>query len=401
MITIVELPSLSSTMKRGKIVRWHKREGDFVRKGDTLFEVQTDKVNVEVDAPVSGFLRKILLEEGISAAVNTPIAVICDRMEEDISSIAEEKAQAPAVPAPGEEPVREAPEPAKPKISPLARRIAEDLGVDIHTVRGTGPGGRITREDVERTLAEHAQAGPPAKEKPGLAMETSEYEDWSLSEMRKVIARRLQESKANAPHFYVDITADAGAVLQFKKRLDERAEKESVKVSVNDILIKVVARALKEFPMVNAHFLGDRIRVFKAIHIGVAVSVEGGLIVPVVRNADLKSIPEISREVRDLADRARSKRLLPSEFEGGTFTISNMGMFGVESFHAIINPPECGILSAGGILPAVVVVDGQMVVKPCLKLSLSVDHRAVDGALAARCLAYIKELVESPLLILV
>jgi pyruvate dehydrogenase E2 component (dihydrolipoamide acetyltransferase) len=417
MLTIIEMPSLSSTMRKGKVLKWHKREGDFVEKGETLFEVQTDKVSVEVDSLVSGFLRKILLREGIEVAVNAPIAIIGDNMEEDISSVVEAKPSA-GIP-PGEKEPEEV-EPGIPrrdeaetegekriKISPLAKRIAEEEGIEIEALKGTGPGGRITKEDVERAKAERTQRQPiPGKAEPlGKPLgkpqpEVEAYEEIELTPMRRVIARRLQESKATAPHFYVDVTADASALKQLRDTLWRKMEKEGAKITFNDILVKIASQALKESPMVNASFLGDRIRLHKAIHIGVAVAVEDGLIVPVVRNADQKSILQISREVMELAGKARNKRLLPHEYEGGTFTITNMGMFGVETFHAILNPPESAILSVGAIISKPVVVDDQMTMRPCMKLSLSVDHRVVDGALASRFIVRIKELVEAPLLML-
>ncbi|MBU2498692.1 MAG: 2-oxo acid dehydrogenase subunit E2 [Proteobacteria bacterium] len=410
-MTIIEMPALSSTMKKGKVVKWHKREGDFVKKGETLFEVETDKVNVEVDSLASGFLRKILLEEGIEAPINTPIAIICDSIDEDISSAIVAKSSvsvSPAIEEPDEaefeisKPPRiEAKEKSMTKASPLARRIAEEEGIDIQTIKGTGPGDRITKEDVERAIAERSQtpmAPSKAEAKNELEPEIEGYEDIELTKMRMVIAQRLQESKANAPHFYLDITVDATAITQLKDALEKRSERLGVKISFNDIVIKIVSKALKEFPTVNASFLKDRIRVHKAINIGVAVAVDEGLVVPVVRNADQKSIAQISREMRELVTKARNRKLLPDEFQGGTFTISNMGMFGVETFHAIINPPESSILAIGAIIPKPVVMEGEITVKPCLKLSLSVDHRAVDGAVAARFLARLKELVEAPLL---
>jgi pyruvate dehydrogenase E2 component (dihydrolipoamide acetyltransferase) len=395
MPTIIEMPALSSTMKKGKVVKWCKMEGDAVEKGEILYEVETDKVNVEVESLTSGFLRKILVAEGIEVPIKTPIAVITESMDEDISSVVE------AGPAPEVAPPKEEPEEkteikkkekkiSKLKISPLARRMAEEKGIDPQTLKGTGPGGRITKEDVEKALEEGAQVS---------AMEARpviEGEDIELSKMRRVIAQRLQESKVNAPHFYVDVTVDATAMTQLKEALEKNTKEEGIKVSFNDILIKILSKALQEFPMVNATFLGDHMRVYGAINIGVAVAVEEGLVVPVLRNADQKPISEISREVAELAGKARNKKLLPDEYQRGTFTITNLGMFGVESFHAIINPPESGILAVSAITPKPVVVDGEIVVRSCLKLSLTVDHRLVDGAVAARFLARIKELVEAP-----
>lgn len=393
MPNIVEMPALSSTMKKGRVVKWCKKEGDFVEKGEILYEVETDKVNVEVEALTSGYLRKILVAEGIEVPVNTPIAVITESMDEDISAVVEAE-PVPEVSLPEEEPEKitrkKEKKALKLKISPLARRIAEEKGIDPQNLKGTGPGGRITKEDVEKALVDGAQAPAEPPRDEGI-----EGVDIELTKMRKVIAQRLQSSKVNAPHFYVDVTADATAMTKAKEAVEEKAEDKGVKVSFNDILIKILSQALAEYPMVNASFRDDHLRLHHEINIGVAVAVDEGLVVPVLKNADQKPVFQISRDVAALAEKARNKKLLPHEYQDGTFTITNLGMFGVESFHAIINPPESGILAVSAIIPKPVVVDGEIVVRPCLKLSLSVDHRLVDGAVAARFLARIKELVES------
>jgi pyruvate dehydrogenase E2 component (dihydrolipoamide acetyltransferase) len=395
MPTIIEMPALSSTMKKGKVVKWAKGEGDAVEKGEILYEVETDKVNVEVESLTSGFLRKILVGEGIEVPVNTPIAVMTESMDEDISAVLE-AAPASEISSPKEEPEKETRKELKKirksklKISPLARRIAEEKGIDPQTLNGTGPGGRITKEDVEKALEEGVQAPvEPTRD------ERVDGEDIELTKMRKVIAQRLQQSKVTAPHFYVDVTADATAMTQTKEALEKKTKEEGIKVSFNDILIKILSQALEEFPMVNASFREEYIRRHREINIGVAVAVDEGLVVPVLKNADRKTISEISREVAELAGKARTKKLLPDEYQDGTFTITNLGMFGVESFHAIINPPESGILAVSAVSPKAVVVDGEIVVRSCLRMSLSVDHRLVDGAIAARFLARIKEMVET------
>ena len=395
MPTIIEMPALSSTMKKGKVVKWCKGEGDAVEKGEILYEVETDKVNVEVESLTSGFLRKILIAEGMEVPVNTPIAVITESMDEDISAVVE-AAHAPEISPPKEEPEKETKREVKKvprsklKMSPLARRIAEEKGIDPETLKGTGPGGRITKEDVEKAIEEGVQASvEPTRD------ERVDGEDIELTKMRRVIAQRLQQSKVTAPHFYVDVTADATAMTQLKEAFEEKAKEEGIKVSFNDILIKILSQALQEFPMVNASFREEYIRQHREINIGVAVAVDEGLVVPVLKNADEKTISQISREVAELAGKARNKRLLPDEYLDGTFTITNLGMFGVESFHAIINPPESGILAVSAVIPKAVVLDGEIVVRLCVKLSLSVDHRLVDGAVAARFLARIKELVET------
>lgn len=411
MITVIEMPALSSTMKDGKVVKWYKKEGDAVEKGEVLFEVETDKVNVEVESLASGWLRKIIIEEGIEVPVHTTIAIISESMDEDISSVLESTPpiSASTVAEEPDEETEKGPKKkvehaiSKPKISPLARRIAEEKGIDIRILKGTGPGGRITGKDVEAAMEDLSKAPPePAQTwaKQDALSEAEGYEDVALTKIKKVSAERLQASKVTAPHFYVDVTADATGMTKLKDNLEKRSEKPKLKISFNDIVIKVVSQALKEFPMVNASFLGDRIRVYKAINIGVAVAIDEGLVVPVVRNADQKSILQISHEVVELASKARNKKLLPHEYQGGTFTITNLGMFGVERFHAIINPPESGILAVGAIISKPISVEDEVAIRPCLKLSLSVDHRVVDGALAAQFLACIKKFVEAPEFIL-
>ncbi len=413
MPTVIEMPTLTSTMNKGKVVKWHKREGDSVKKGETLFEVETDKADVEVDSISSGFLRKILLEEGIEAPVNTPIAIISESLEDDVESfVGAAAAMESARTAPQHDGGRaEVIKPARVKanggerirISPLARRIAEAEGLDITTITGTGPEGRITKEDVERTIAGKTQSIEPPLKTEAIRepeSETGGYQDIALTQMRKAIARRLQGSKATAPHFYVDASADATALERLKQDLQRRTGTQGARISFDGIMVKIAAQTLKEFPMVNACFLEDRIRLHKSINVGVAVALEEGLIVPVITNADQKSISQISTEVEELAGKARTKRLLPQECEGGTFTITNMGMFGIEGFHAIINPPESAILAIGAMIAKPAVVEEQICVRKCVKLSLSVDHRVVDGALAARFLIRIKEFVEAPLLML-
>jgi len=406
MHTVIEMPALSSTMKQGTVVKWHKSEGDSIKKGEVLFEVETDKVNVEVESFVSGFLRKIIIDKGIEVPIRSPIAIIADTMDEDISDVLE-AAPSFSFPEADETPEAATERPGsqmtKIKISPLAKRIAEEKGIDIRTVKGSGPGGRITRKDIEAASEGPTKVAAPMVEtvkEQGLSKTTEEYEDIPLTKMRKVTAERLQHSKVTAPHFYVDMTADGTEIIRLKALLDKEREKLKAKVSLNDIVIKAVARALKEFPMVNASFLEDHIRIYRSINIGVAVAMDEGLVVPVLRNADQKSISEISREVRELADRARSRKLLPHEYSGGTFTITNLGMFGVEGFHPIINPPESAILAVGSVIRKPVVIEEEVIIRPCLKLSLAVDHRVIDGALAAQFLSRIKELVETPVLIL-
>ena len=406
MYTVIEMPALSSTMKQGTVVSWYKNEGDAVEKGEVLFEVETDKVNVEVESFVSGFLRKIIIDKGIEVPIGTSIAVIADTMDEDISDVLETAPSPPvskAVETHQEVPERPGFQETKIKISPLAKRIAEEKGVDIRTIRGSGPGGRITRKDIEAAAQGLSGVQPvsiTAEGEQDILADKEEYEDIPLTKMRKVVAERLQQSKMNAPHFYVDMTADATEIAKLKAILGARSEELHAKISYNDIIIKIVARALKEFPIVNAGFYRDYIRLYKRINIGVAVAIEEGLVVPVLKNADQKSISEISREAAELAHKARNKKLLPSDYEGGTFTITNLGMFGAEGFHPIINPPESAILAIGAIIQKPVVIEGEVAIRSCLKLSLAVDHRVIDGAAASQFLSRIKALIETPALML-
>jgi len=410
MPTIIQMPTLSSTVERGKVVKWCVQEGSQVKEGEILFEVETDKANVEVESTATGFLRKILIGVGTEVPVQTALAVVTATMEEEVAAVPEVASAQASTPDQEEGTPVAAAKAAAPqaggriKISPLARRMAKGRGIDITTLTGSGPGGRIIRQDIEKAAA--GVVAPPtaapteAVVRDAVAVDEG-FEEIEFTKMRQVIAQRLSESKRTAPHFYIDMSADATAISQLKQDLAKKSEQVGIKVTINDILIKLVSQALKEFPGVNAALINDRIRVFKAVNVGVAVGIEEGLIVPVIKNADRKTISEIGREVRDLAERARTKKLLPDEYSGGTFTISNLGMFGVETFHAILNPPESGILAVSAAIPKPVVVDGEIVVRPCMKLSLSVDHRLVDGVLAAKFLRRVKELVEAPFLMFV
>ncbi len=405
MVTAIEMPSLSTTMKKGKVVRWLKAEGDPINKNELLFEVETDKANVEVESYVSGFVRKLLVDAGVEVPVNTAIALIADSMDEDVSSYAqpsaERKPQKKAEPSAAGKtaaPAEAAPSGEREivKISPLAKRIAREKGFDYSNVTGTGPGARIVRADIEKAMAE-----PPApKAAPAAApgVEGPLFEEIELSKMRKVIADRLAGSKRTAPHFYIDMTADATMLTRARNDLVKKSEQLGIKITFNDIIIKLVSRALLDFPMVNASFLDTKIRKHHVVNIGVAVGVDEGLVVPVVKNVDRKSIAQIAKEVRELAAKARNKKLLPSDYADGTFTITNLGMYGVETFHAIINPPESAILAVSSIINKPVAVGDQVVVRPCLTVSLSADHRIVDGVMAAQFLGRVRDLIESPFL---
>jgi pyruvate dehydrogenase E2 component (dihydrolipoamide acetyltransferase) len=420
----VEMPKMGDTMEEGKILHWLKREGDTVKKGDMLAEVETDKVNIEIESFFSGTLRKILVNEGESAPIGASIAYI-GMPDEPLPGggggngkaapaappRAEER-PAPAAPAP-QSAVATAPAPAPAPaaapgervfISPLARRFAEEHNLDYRQIRGTGPNGRIIKLDVEAALREAAPAAAAAPapvyapEPVPAGVDMGEVVEIPLTTMRRTIAKRLAQSMQAAPHFYVTSVIDTGKLGELRKQINEYAatDPNPVKVSFNDLIIKAVALALLRMPQVNVSFAEDKLIQKKSVHIGVAVALEQGLIVPVLRDADKRGILDIAREARRLAEAARTNKLRPEDLSGGTFTVSNLGMFDVDSFTAIINPPESAILAVGSITPTPVVVDGQVVVRDRMKVTLSSDHRALDGAVAARFLQEVKRLLEEP-----
>ncbi len=419
MATKVHMEALSPTMEEGQLVRWHKSEGDEVSNGEVLAEIETDKATMELVARGDGVLRKILLPEGGTAEVGAVIAVI-GGADEDISDVAGDSAaaaapaaapadeekksetagkarafEAPAAPAPeGAEasPVR-VPEGGRVKASPLARRLADDLGVDLERVEGSGPAGRIVKRDVEAAK----QAGLAAAPAPvGWTPDEAEYEDVPLSQLRKTIAKRLVQSIGPVPHFFLTVDVDMARVQEARRSINAMLEPSGEKVSLNDILLKAVAAALRQHPECNAQWGDGYVRRFNAVHLGVAVAIDEGLITPVVRNAHVKGIARIAREVRELAGRARDKKLTPEEYTGSTFSVSNLGMFGIHEFTAIINPPEAGILAVGGIEDTPVVMDGEVVVRPRMRMTMSCDHRVIDGAQGARFLATLKAMLEEP-----
>ncbi len=420
MITKVVLAKLSPTMDEGTIVKWNKTEGDAVKVGDVLAEIETDKANMEMEALGAGVLRKVLVPAGGKAPVGSLIGVIADAGE-DIAPLLAEAATAPlpaaaptpaaspalapapaaapppvAAPAPGVPPKAD---PAFPgwgrvKSSPLARAIAAQQNVPLASVAGTGPGGRIVKRDVEGYLASPPPAAArPAVPVPSVAPGTA----IPLTSMRRTIAKRLSESAFTAPHFYVTVEIDMDAAVSLREQL---VRAEDVKVSYNDLVVKACAKALTRFPTVNASWTGETIQTHAEVHVGVAVSLAEGLITPVVRNADRKHVVEISSEVKELAARARDKKLKPEEFMGSTFTVSNLGMFDVTEFTAIINPPESCILAVGAVRKVPVVRDDQLAVGHRMKVTLSSDHRVVDGALAAQFLAEVRRLLENPVSLL-
>jgi pyruvate dehydrogenase E2 component (dihydrolipoamide acetyltransferase) len=434
----VEMPKMGDTMEEGKILRWIKHEGDPVNKGESLAEVETDKVNIEIESFASGVLRKILVPEGASAPIGAGIALIGapeEPLPDLLAGNGSAKAAAPKEMEKGattSEGSRQSLSEAKGDnrgqqtvpsqatsqqtsiqsppgtesqgrifISPIARRIAEEHQLDYSRVEGTGPNGRIIKMDVEAALAQRQAipATPAPIEAPApSAIETGEVIEIPLTAMRRTIAKRLSQSMQTAPHFYVTSVIDTGKLADLRRQINEYAQKEPdpVKVSFNDLIVKAVALALVRMPQVNVSFAEDRLIQKKQVHIGMAVSLEQGLIVPVIRDADQRRILAIARESQRLAELARTGKLRPEDFSGGTFTVSNLGMFDVDSFTAVINPPESAILAVGSITPTPVVVDGQVVVRDRMKVTLSSDHRAIDGATAARFLQEVKRLLEEP-----
>ncbi|MBI3326081.1 MAG: pyruvate dehydrogenase complex dihydrolipoamide acetyltransferase [Nitrospinae bacterium] len=437
MASQVVMPKMSDTMEEGIVVKWLKREGERVETGEALAEIETDKAVLELEAYASGVLRKILAQEDSKVPVGDLIAVIASE-DEDISGLVGVRAATlppqPAqatiplggkVPPLSESQVAAVPTSARPTpqeaigreridASPLARRMAEEAGIDIAQVRGTGPGGRVVKRDIEafmeqeKAQAPQRPATPTLEPAPAVGMmpqrpampvhpaAKGDYEDRELSLMRKTIARRMVQSKTSAPHFYITAEIDMELAIALRKSLNELVGDDS-KISFNDLILKAAALTLRRFPQVNVSYIDDKIRMHQPVHIGMAVALEEGLITPVIRNCDRKSLGEIAREARELSERARMRRLKPEEYTGGTFSISNLGMFGVEDFGAIINPPEAAILAVGAIKEQPVVVDGQLAVGHRMKVTLSCDHRAIDGATAAQFLQVFKQLLEQPL----
>lgn len=413
MALVINMPRLSDTMTEGVVAKWHVKVGDAITEGILLAEIETDKATMDFESfpGQEGTLLHIGVQEGGTAPVDSILAVLGEKGE-DISALleggatpaAETPAEAPKEAAPAPAPVEAAPAapaapaPAAPvadgsrvKASPLARSLAAEKGVDLASIAGSGEGGRIVKRDVENANAAPV-AAPSAASFP-----SSGYQDTPVSQMRKVIARRLSESKFDAPHFYVTMAVDMSAAFEARKSLNAGGD---VKISFNDLVVKAAAKALKKHPAVNSAWLGDKIRTHYDVHVGVAVAVEDGLLVPVVRHADAKALTDISAEVKDYAQRAKDKKLQPSDWEGNTFTISNLGMFGVEEFTAIINPPDACIMAVGGIQDVPVVKDGAVVPGKVMKLTLSSDHRVVDGATAAAFLNSVKAYLESPVTML-
>ncbi|MEN3203770.1 MAG: dihydrolipoamide acetyltransferase family protein [Atribacterota bacterium] len=405
----VIMPKLGLTMEEGVINKWLVKEGDRVEKGDPLFEVATDKVNMEVESPASGVVLKILYPEGATVPITEVVAYIGEVGEE--VPLPEKKAQAvqaeeKPVPEKEEAIPKEEVREERIKASPLARKLAQEYGIDLATIKGTGPGGRIVKEDVERAwkaLEEERRkvAAPEKVEEVTVAQEVPERVV-PLSRMRRIIAERMTESARTKPHFFIFQEVLAEELVRMRERLLPLVEKQTgLRVSYTDILVKMVAKALERYPLLNASFTDEGIVLHEDINIGVAVALEDGLIVPVVREVQKKSIAQITVELHDLVERAKSNKLTPQDISGGTFTISNLGMFGIDAFTAIINPPESAILACGAIQKRPVFDGKEIVPLSVMKLTLSCDHRIVDGALAAQFMQFLKTLLEEPFALMV
>jgi len=423
----VLMPALSPTMTEGKLAKWHVSTGDTVNSGDIIAEIETDKATMEVEAVEEGTVGRLLIDEGAEGvAVNSIIALLLEEGEgdgalDDVDMSA--SVSAPAAPAPppaaAPPPVSAAPiETPKPPTaaaasgverifaSPLARRMAEQAGLALDGVAGSGPNGRIVKRDIETAIAGGGVAAAPAAAEaapqpaPAAAVAASRFEpEFELvpaTSMRKTIARRLSESKQTVPHFYLSVECEIDELLALRKSLNEKADG-AFKISVNDLVVRAAALALRHVPAANASWAGDGIRYYKSADISVAVATEGGLITPVVRQADNKGLEAISNETKVLAAKARDGKLMPEEYEGGTFSISNLGMYGIREFSAVINPPQACILAVGAGEARPVVKDGAVAVATVMNCTLSVDHRAVDGAVGAEFLQVLKGLLEDPL----
>ncbi|WP_333848185.1 pyruvate dehydrogenase complex dihydrolipoamide acetyltransferase [Phaeobacter italicus] len=441
MPTEILMPALSPTMEEGTLAKWLVKEGDTVASGDLLAEIETDKATMEFEAVDEGVIGKILIAEGSEGVkVNSPIAILLEDGEsaDDIGATpaapaaAEDTAPAAskdASPAPAQAAAAATPAPAAPAgadgsrifASPLARRIAADKGLDLADISGSGPRGRIVKADVENaTAAPKAAAAAPAAAAPAAAgpaaaaaasgptadqvarmYEGRDYEEVALDGMRKTIAARLSEAKQTIPHFYLRRDIQLDALLKFRAELNKQLEGRGVKLSVNDFIIKAVALALQAVPDANAVWAGDRVLKMKSSDVAVAVAIEGGLFTPVLQDSDMKSLSTLSAEMKDLAKRARDRKLAPHEYQGGSFAISNLGMFGIDNFDAIVNPPHAGILAVGsGVKKPVVGADGELKVATVMSVTMSVDHRVIDGALGADLLKAIVENLENPMTML-
>jgi len=433
------MPALSSTMEEGTLAKWHVKEGDSVKSGDVIAEIETDKATMEVEAVEEGVIGKLLVAEGTEGVkINKPIATLLEEGERaSAAAIPESKkekkaenksevSQQPKPVTPGLDPgVQGNKVQSKPSLdariksggdkdiedgirifaSPLARRIAADKGVDLSSIEGSGPYGRIVKADVEQAkgggAAPRAAASAPASESlagidPRLFYEKGSYTEVPLDGMRKTIARRLTQAKQEIPHYYLTVDCELDELLRVRKQLNEKQASEGVKLSVNDFVIRAAALALAKVPEANASFAGTALLMHKHADIGIAVALEGGLITPIIRHAESKGLAEISAEAKSLAERAREKKLKPGEYEGGSFSVSNLGMFGIRNFTAVINPPQSAILAVGKGEERAIVKNGKLEVATVMTVTLSCDHRVIDGALGARLLEAFKAYIEYP-----
>ncbi|MEO1721060.1 MAG: pyruvate dehydrogenase complex dihydrolipoamide acetyltransferase [Pseudomonadota bacterium] len=431
------MPALSPTMEEGKLAKWNVKEGDTVESGDVIAEIETDKATMEVEAVDEGKVGKIVIAEGTDAVkVNEVIAILLEEGEDEsaLSAAPAPKSNGAAAPAPDPAPATgtevaaaaaapaPSPTPAAPTgeggrifASPLARRIARDKGLDLSAIKGSGPHGRIVKADVENAKPGAAPATAPNKAaeapKPAAAAMPSgptadavakmfadrEFEEVPLDGMRKTVASRLTEAKQTIPHFYLRREVMLDDLLALRAQMNAKGEKRGIKLSVNDYIIKASALALQAVPACNAVWAGDRMLRLKASDVAVAVAIEGGLFTPVIKDADTKSLSKISAEMKDLASRARERKLAPAEYQGGTFAISNLGMFGIENFDAVINPPHGSILAVGAGLKKPVIKDGAVATATVMSVTLSVDHRVIDGALGAQFLEALVGYLEDPM----
>ncbi|MDW8346096.1 MAG: pyruvate dehydrogenase complex dihydrolipoamide acetyltransferase [Bacteroidia bacterium] len=413
------MPKLSDTMTEGVIAAWHKNVGDTVKAGDLLAEIETDKATMELESYFDGVLLYQGIEVGKPVPIGTLMAII-GKPGEDISAILakysgtktdstssknsseveQNTIQNPS--AQGKTHVSQTPTDDRIKASPLAKKIASEKGIPLHEIEGTGDNGRIIKKDVENYAQQQKQQITQTLQvtsvTPSVPVTQGAYTDTHVSQMRKTIARRLSESLYSAPHFFLTIEINMDNIIELRKQVNAISD---VKTSFNDWVVKAVSMALRKHPKINASWLGDKIRTYHYINIGVAVAVEEGLLVPVIRNADQKTITQISTETKQLAEKAKNKELQPADWEGNTFTISNLGMYGIDEFTAIINPPDACILAVGGIKEVPIVKNGQVGIGNIMKVTLSCDHRIVDGAMGAAFLQTLKALLEEPFKILI
>jgi pyruvate dehydrogenase E2 component (dihydrolipoamide acetyltransferase) len=418
------MEALSPTMEEGRVVKWHKQDGDPVKTGETLAEVETDKAVMDLVARADGVLRQVAVAEGQTVPVGSVVAVIAAPGEapsaeppraapatlsgsgrRETGNVATVTASAPVAVAPL--PVAAPADATRVKASPLARRIAKEAGVDLKLVTGSGPGGRVVKKDLERAPSQGtpvasavgAAVPSPVSRVPFPERSGAPYDDVPLTQIRKTIAKRLATSLGPIPHFFLTTEVDMERAADARDALNKQLGDQG-KVSFNDIIIKATALALTRHPACNAWFQETHIRYWHEVHIGMAVAVEDGLITPVIRNAELKSLAEIGREAKELAEKARSRRLQPTEYTGSTFSVSNLGMFDIDQFTAVINPPEAGIIAVGSIVQKPVVVDGQPAARRRMRITMSCDHRVIDGATGAAFLKTLKQMLENPLAML-